>query len=150
MVVHVTGAVLTPGIVELPAGSRVDDAVAAAGGARDDADLSAVNLARILTDGEQIHLPVPGEVPRAVADGQQTSADTGAGSTAQAPGSGAVNINTADASELESLPGVGPAIAQRIIEHRERNGPFASVDDLQDVPGIGPATLEKLRDKAAV
>jgi competence protein ComEA len=146
VVVHVSGAVAEPGLVRLEAGSRVDDAVQAAGGAQEDADLAALNLARPLTDGEQIHVPRIGDepVPTAGASG------TGGGGEPAAAADGLVDINTASASELEELPGVGPAIAGRIVQHREINGPFSSVDDLLEVSGIGPATLERIRPQATV
>lgn len=143
-------------MVRLEPGARVDDALAAAGGAQPEADLAAVNLARPVSDGEQIHVPVPGEEPR------ELPADPGGGAPsggaepegsdpAGPPGAGAlINLNTATAAELEDLPGVGPAIAERIITHREQNGPFTSVDQLQEVSGIGPATLEKIRPQATV
>ena len=156
LVVHVSGAVASPGVVRLPAGSRVDDALGAAGGPTDEAELAAVNLARPLVDGEQIHVPVPGEEPPA-SSGPVTGGDTAPGAPGAGEGgggdgasSGAIDLNSASATELEELPGVGPAIAQRIIEHREQNGPFESVDQLEEVSGIGPATLEKLRDEATV
>ena len=143
-------------MVRLPAGSRVDDALGAAGGPTDEAELAAVNLARPLVDGEQIHVPVPGEEPPA-SSGPVTGGDTAPGAPGAGEGgggdgasSGAIDLNSASATELEELPGVGPAIAQRIIEHREQNGPFESVDQLEEVSGIGPATLEKLRDEATV
>ncbi|MDN5688121.1 MAG: ComEA family DNA-binding protein [Brachybacterium sp.] len=159
LVVHVSGAVASPGVVRLPAGSRVDDALRAAGGPDEDAELSAVNLARPVDDGEQIYVPRPGEEPPASArhPGGTGSAESAAGG---ASGSGAgdgagdsgapIDLNSADATELEALPGVGPAIAQRIVEHREKNGPFASVDALLEVSGIGPATLEEIRGQATV
>ena len=155
VIVHVSGAVTAPGVFELPAGSRVDDAVEAAGGLTEAADLAAVNLARLLVDGEQIHIPEPGETPPVTAAGPGEGGGTGGGeatgggSTSAGDG-GQIDINTATAAQLEELPGVGPAIAQRIVEHRELNGPFTSVDDLQEVSGIGPATLEKMRDRATV
>lgn len=139
VVLHVLGAVSDPGIVELPLGSRVVDAIAAAGGPTDAADLAAVNLARVVADGEQLRVPLVGEVPPA--------GSPGAGGAAT---DGRININTADTAGLEQLPGVGPAIAARIIAWREQNGPFRSVDELSAVSGIGQKTLDGLRDQATV
>ena len=140
VVLHVLGAVAEPGIVELPLGSRVVDAIAAAGGPLDDADLGGVNLARVVADGEQLRVPRVGEVP-AVAPGSAP-----AGTTSD----GRINLNTADAAALETLPGVGPAIASRIVAWRDENGPFRSVDELTAVTGIGEKTLDGLRDQATV
>lgn len=148
LVVHVSGAVAAPGVVQLPAGARVDDALQAAGGPTHDADLSAVNLARPVGDGEQIHLPVPGEEPRAADPAAAGPGASEAGDAPAAGSTGVIDLNTASAAELEELPGVGPAIAQRIVEHREKNGPFTSVDGLLEVSGIGPSTLEEIRDRA--
>lgn len=158
LIVHVSGAVESPGVVELVAGARVHDAVEAAGGAEPEADLAAVNLARPVTDGEQIHVPVPGEEPPAAAApparpggaGDDSGPGLTDGSTAgEGPGgTPMIDINTAGVDQLDELPGVGPAIAQRIVEHREANGPFRSVDDLVEVSGIGPATVEKIRPRA--
>ncbi|QNN81665.1 ComEA family DNA-binding protein [Brachybacterium sp. Z12] len=145
LVVHVSGAVEAPGVVHLPAGSRVHDALDAVGGISSEADLSVVNLARPVEDGEHIHVPAPGGAPMTPAPQDPTSeqpAASGAGGT--------IDLNTASATELEELPGVGPSIAQRIIEHREKNGPFTAVDGLLEVSGIGPATLEKIRERASV
>ncbi|MGP5414115.1 helix-hairpin-helix domain-containing protein [Brachybacterium paraconglomeratum] len=159
LVVHVSGAVASPGVVRLPPGARVDDALRAAGGATGEAELAAVNLARPVVDGEQIHVPVPGEEPPAVAapapaaDAPPAGGATGAGDDAAGgggEGGGLIDLNTASVAELDELPGVGPAIAQRIVDHREQNGPFESVDQLEEVSGIGPATLEKMRDRATV
>jgi competence protein ComEA len=152
VVLHVLGAVAEPGIVELPLGSRVVDAIAAAGGPTDDADLAAVNLARVVVDGEQLRLPAVGEVLPGAAGPTDSVGGTG---SAGAAGSGVaadgrININTADAAGLEQLPGVGPAIAARIIAWREQNGPFRSVDELSAVSGIGEKTLDGLRDQATV
>ncbi len=138
VVLHVLGAVAEPGIVELPLGARVVDAIAAAGGPAADADLAGVNLARVVADGEQLRVPRVGEVPTA-----------GPATGGVAP-DGRVNLNTADAAALETLPGVGPAIAARIIAWRDENGPFRSVDELTAVSGIGERTLDGLRDQATV
>ncbi|EGF53804.1 ComEA family DNA-binding protein [Actinomyces sp. oral taxon 170] len=154
VIVHVTGAVTRPGVVTLGAGSRIADAIKAVGGAAPDADTEQLNLARVLTDGEQIRVPRVGEVLPDPAPQPSGAASSGAGTAPGKPGdggaSGTVNINTASASELEKLPGIGPALAQRIVEYRDSHGPFASVDALTDVPGIGKAKLEALREQAAV
>lgn len=139
VVLHVIGAVAEPGIVELTLGSRVVDAIATAGGPAPDADLSGVNLARIVADGEQLRIPRLGEVALA-------APGTGSGVSTD----GRVNINTADATALETLPGVGPALAARIIAWRDENGPFRSVDELTAVSGIGEKTLDGMRDQATV
>jgi competence protein ComEA len=140
VVVHVAGAVATPGLVTLPVGARVADALAAAGGPVADADTDRLNLAQILVDGVRVHVPVVGE---AVATEQLVSGGpAGAGSAEPGP----VDVNTAGPAELERLPGVGPATARAIIDHRERHGPFRSVEDLLDVRGIGPAKLDAIRD----
>ncbi|TWE13297.1 ComEA family DNA-binding protein [Rudaeicoccus suwonensis] len=145
VVVQVVGQVRKPGVVEIRTGSRVRDAVEAAGGALPTADLAAVNLARVVTDGEQIQVPKPGEsiAPPAGATG---SGGAGGGSATGSGAAGAVvDINTADAAGLDSLPGVGPVLAERIIQWRQENGRFTSVDDLGEVSGIGEKMLERLR-----
>lgn len=131
--VHVSGAVASPGLYRLGDGARLIDAVSAAGGLMDDADPAAVNLARKLTDGEQVHLPVVGEEPA-----PSERAD------------GRVNINTADAAALESLPRIGPALAERILAWRHENGPFTSIDDLLAVSGIGEKLLATLRERVTL
>ncbi|WP_045302709.1 ComEA family DNA-binding protein [Microbacterium trichothecenolyticum] len=137
--VHVSGAVRTPGLYVLPAGSRVVDAIAAAGGFADDADRDEVNLARTLDDGEQLPVPHEGEeAPTAEAPGPPASADT------------RVDLNSADATLLETLPRIGPALAERIIAWRDDNGGFTSIEDLLAVPGIGDKMLESLRDLVTV
>lgn len=143
VIVHVAGAVRRPGVYEVAGTARVVDAVEAAGGATSRANLDSVNLARLLVDGEQIFIPRRGQT-----GGGADSARTPGGG-ASAP-SGPVNVNSAGADRLQSLPGVGPATARAIIEHRQRNGPFASVDDLLEVPGIGPAKLEAMRGLVTV
>lgn len=138
--VHVLGQVTAPGLYVLDPQSRVIDAIAAAGGTLEDADLQAVNLARPLSDGEQLIVPVIG------ADPIETS---GAGGTGTTPG-GVIDLNNADLATLETLPRIGPALAQRIIDWRETNGRFGSVDDLIAVPGIGEKLLAGLRDLVRV
>ena len=140
VVVHVAGAVVSPGVRRLPPGSRVIDAVDAAGGLLPDADAGRVNLAAELVDGTQVYVPAVGEV---VPAGNEPG---GAG----ASDGGLVDLNIADADTLDSLPGIGPATAAAIIEHRERNGPFASVEGLLEVRGIGEAKLADLRDLVRV
>lgn len=140
LVVDVDGAVASPGVVEVPAGSRVADAIDAAGGLAEDADVSGVNRAAPLADGEKVYIPRAGEAAQAPA---------AAGSP---PGEEAalVNINTADLSELDELPGIGPATAQAIIDEREANGPFTSIEDIMRVSGIGEKKFEKLADRICV
>jgi competence protein ComEA len=151
VVVHVAGRVRRPGVLELPAGSRVVDAIEAAGGARPGAHLGLLNLARPLVDGEQIAVGVPGAAaapPAGPVDiaGTATSTTTG---TAGAP-TALVNLNTASQAELEELPGVGPVTATSIIEWRTDNGAFSTVDELIEVSGIGEVTLAELRDLVTV
>ncbi|PJJ63371.1 competence protein ComEA [Compostimonas suwonensis] len=141
--VHVTGAVASPGLFELAESARVIDAIAAAGGLSETADESAVNLARFVSDGEQLVVPQLGEVVAGVPG----AAGGGAGA---ASGDGRVNLNTADSAALETLPRIGPAMAQRIIEWRDANGRFTSVDDLRQITGVGEKTFEALVDLVTV
>ena len=141
LVVHVDGAVAAPGVYELPAGSRANDAVLAAGGGVEGADTSSINLAAPLADGEKVHVPLAGEASPA------PSAGAGA---APEQASGPVNLNTAGVEELDALPGVGEATARAIIEDRERNGPFSSPEDLMRVSGIGEKKFEKLEAMVCV
>lgn len=145
--VHIDGAVVAPGVYELTGAlPRVNDAVIAAGGLAGDADTSALNLAAVLSDGEKIHVPRQGE---AVAAGQ-TSSGAASGPDVGGSSSGVININTATAEELDSLPGIGPSTAAAIVEDRERNGPFASPEDLMRVSGIGEGKFSKLKDQIRV
>jgi competence protein ComEA len=140
VIVHVAGAVATPGVVTLPAGSRVADAVEAVGGLLADADPSRINLARPLQDGEQLLVLRAGEEPPPpVAGGAPTpeGADP-------AVGSGLVDLNAASSEQLQTLPGIGPAIAGRIVQHREQHGPFRTPGDLRDVSGIGEKRFQDL------
>ena len=132
---HVVGAVRQPGLYRLAHGSRVADAVARAGGPARRADLSLVNLAAPLADGLQVVVPLK---PAA-------GAPSSAGATAEGP----VHLNVATLEQLDSLPGVGPVTAQKILDHREKHGAFTSLDELDAIPGIGPARIEQLRDVAA-
>ena len=144
LVVDVVGAVRRPGVYRLGGGSRVEDAVARAGGATPRADLAGVNLAAPLADGEQVL--VPARLPPAVAAAQGapvagSGGATGAGSRPAAP----VQLSVATVQQLDALPGIGPVTAQKIVDYRTAHGPFRAVDDLDDVPGIGPARVDQLR-----
>ena len=139
LIIDVTGEVVSPGVYELPAGSRVIDAIKAAGGARPKAALSDLNLARIIKDGEQIYVdPI-----------YKAGASIRAGSKAAVP-RGPININRASASELDSLDGIGPVIAKRIIAYRTTNGAFLAIEDLLKVSGIGDAKLAQFKEKIRV
>jgi competence protein ComEA len=137
--VHVLGAVVAPGLYTLASDARVVDAIAAAGGFAETADPATVNLARTLADGEQIVVGEPGQAPPAASAPGGTTGGAGA-----APAGGPLNLNAATAEQLESLPRIGPALAERIIAWRDENGPFRLVDELLDVPGIGDAILAGL------
>lgn len=137
VIVHIAGAVRRPGLYEFPNGARIADAIATAGGALHPADLDALNLAELLVDGVQLHVPRRGD-----------TAETAAGAAASSTGSPSVEVvplNTADAAALDTIPGIGPVTAAAILDHRAEIGSFASVDELIDVVGIGPATLENVR-----
>lgn len=137
--VHVFGAVARPGLYRLDPDARVVDVIAAAGGFTDEADPSGVNLARSVVDGEQLQVTRVGETPVA-------ASDPGGAGTLDGP----VNLNTADKAALDTLPRIGPALADRIIAWREQNGAFTSVEDLLAVPGIGDKMLEALRDLVTI
>ncbi|HET6967751.1 MAG TPA: ComEA family DNA-binding protein [Ornithinibacter sp.] len=150
VVVHVVGEVRRPGVQRLALGSRVQDAVDAAGGATGDADLARVNLARVLVDGEQVQVPAPGD-PDPSAGGAGGGVAGGAGVVGGSAGSSApVSINTADLDGLDTLPGVGPVLAQRILDWRTQHGRFTSVEELGEVSGIGEKLLAQLRPLVTV
>ena len=142
--VHVLGAIARPGLFQLSDGARVMDAIAAAGGLTAEADPAGVNLARLLSDGEQFYVPrqgeVPPELPAAIGG---TGVGGSGGANAKAP---KVHLNTATVADLDSLPRIGPTMAQRIIDYRTKNGRFTSIDGLRDVAGIGDKTFEALKD----
>lgn len=151
VVVHVAGAVARPGLYRLPQGARVDEALKAAQPLAE-ADVNALNLAALLEDQQKVFVPLqpPPAAPDSSTGGPSASVSANPFAAAPQAGDGKVNINTADAATLDRLPGIGPSLATRIIQYREENGPFASVDDLLNVPGIGEKKLEDLRDDAAV
>lgn len=136
LVIDVQGEVKTPGVYELPINSRVNDAIKAAGGVKSNADLSFINQARLIKDGEQIYID---KKSFGSANFRRNIAATGV-----------ININRATAKELDKLPGIGPVIAGRIVEYRKINGFFQSIDDLKKVQGIGASTLEKFKSKIRV
>ena len=139
VVVHVAGAVVSPGVYRLSDGARTVDAISAAGGARSDADVARVNLAARLSDGLRVYVPMIGEAAAPIVDGSSDA-------TPQGP----INLNTATADQLDALPGVGPATATAIIAYRRDHGPFGSVDALLEVPGIGPSKLAQIRSLIVV
>ena len=132
--VYVSGAVLSPDVYLLPPGSIAQDAVRSAGGPTLEADLDRINLAQALADGDQVHVPRKGETPPPPAVRLQPALAT------------RVNINTAGIEELDALPGIGPATAQKIVDYRQAHGRFEKAEDLMDVAGIGQATFDKLRE----
>ncbi|MGY4542075.1 competence protein ComEA [Arthrobacter sp. UYNi723] len=144
VIIHVAGAVAVPGVVQLPAGSRVHQAVAAAGGGTPTADLNRLNLAAVLTDGQKLYVPQAGEEIPAGSSGPPggPGEETDGGGTASAGGK--VNLNTAGVEELDALPKVGPVLAQRIVDWRKEHGPFKSIEELDAVDGVGPKMLETL------
>lgn len=147
LVLSVSGKVARPGLIEVPDGSRVADALDAAGGALPGTDLSALNLARRVVDGEQIAVGVPPAPDAAAAPAAGAAGDGGAGAV---PGGGPVDLNTATEAQLDALPGVGPVTAQRILEWRTRNGRFARVEQLREIEGIGERRFAQLRELVVV
>lgn len=145
VVVHVAGAVNAAGVVELPQGSRVHEAIAAAGGSTAAADLNRLNLAAVLADGQKIHVPEIGEaVDEAAGVPSDGPAAGGTGSGGSADGGAKIDLNSATAEELGALPRVGPVLAQRIVDWRKEHGRFSTVEELDAVDGVGPKMLETL------
>lgn len=142
--VDVGGAVVTPGVYRLREGARVAQAIDAAGGLTPEADVAGLNRASKVTDGQKIHVPTVGEQQASIAE---AGVDGGTSASSGVSGAtGLVNINTASAAELQTLSGIGPSMAQSIIDERTKNGAFASVDDLMRVSGIGEKKLAKIKD----
>ena len=153
--VHVSGHVNSPGLVELAANDRVATAIEKAGGAKDDANLDSINLAKKCEDGEQINVPSDSDVQTQASassssSAQSSSSGTTSGSTASTSNDGKVNINTADETGLQQISGIGPSKAKKIVDYRTQNGNFKSVDDLTNVSGIGEKTLASIRDQICV
>jgi competence protein ComEA len=152
--VHVIGAVPRPGLYKFPKNSRVQDAIDAAGGLLAEADPNAVNLAALLEDGQQLDIPYQaGHEPANESSGVSQSGEPFTQPQENNTGSQSadlININTATLEELDSLPGIGPTVAQNIIDFREENGPFQQIEDLLNVSGIGPATFENIKDLITV
>lgn len=144
--VHMIGAVKNPGVYSLPLGSRVLDAVKLAGGLAKDAAPDAINLAAEVNDGEQIRIPRRGEAASAPTQGADEEDSAEGNGTAPSSAPSKVNLNTADATGLQELPGIGPALSGRIIEFRDANGPFRNLAELDAVSGIGPAMMGNLKD----
>jgi len=143
LVVQISGAVPRPGVYALAQGSRVQDAISAAGGFLADAEKTGINLARALEDGEQLDVPYVEGASPVILD--VPTAATEAPSSAEL-----ININFASQAELETLPGIGPTTAKKIIDYRQQNGPFVSIEDIINVSGIGPGTYEKIKDLITV
>lgn len=162
VVAHIIGQVQQPGVYELPAKSRVKDLVEAAGGLTDAAVLTGVNLARVVNDGEQIHIPTQQEIDSGAFTGGAAHADGsgagagggsgGGGGSGEPAGSGGgkINLNTATVEQLQQLPRIGPATAQKIVEWRSKNGGFKSIEDLLEIPGIGDKTLQNIASQVSV
>ena len=149
--VDIAGEVNQPSVVELADGSRVTDAIAAAGGLTDKADLTDINRAAFVSDGEKIYIPAKVSEDSEEYASAESGGNTGGGTSASSQSSdGKININTADSAQLQELSGVGPAIAERIINYRQENGRFQSIEDIKNVSGIGDKTYEKLKDHIRV
>lgn len=149
--VHVIGAVPRPGLYEFSKGARVQDAIDAAGGLLASANDNGLNLAALLEDGQQLDVPYQdGQTPDSSTTVDLPGTESTQGDNADTSNTELVNINTAGLEELDSLPGIGPTTAQKIIDYRDANGPFSVIEDIQNVSGIGPATFENIKDLITV
>lgn len=150
--VHVIGAVPRPGLYEFAEGARVQDAIDAAGGLLTGANVDSINLAALLVDGEQLTIPFKdGQGPQTTGeDTLELPGATSTPSTSDASNADLVNINEASVEELDNLPGIGPTIAQRIVDYRTENGPFQTIEDIMNVSGVGPSTFENIKDLITV
>ena len=148
--IHVTGEVKKEGLIYLPLGSRVADAIKEAGGETKNADLSQINLAYQLQDGQKLYIPNKNEIISEYIISATGNTESEGSSSNNLKGENKVNINTATQSELDQLPGIGPSIAQRIIDYREENGNFQKIEDVQNVKGIGDAKYEEIKDSITV
>jgi competence protein ComEA len=142
IIVYITGAVPRPGVYALPKGARIQDAISAAGGFLAESDKSQINLAALLEDGQQLDIPY--------IEGASPVLGTPVPAAVETSTTELIDINTASSDELESLPGIGPTTAQKIIDYRETNGPFLNAEDIINVPGIGPGTYERIKDLITV
>ena len=153
LLVYVHGAVESPGVYSLESGDRLVDALDAAGGATEDADLTSVNLAQRVEDEGSYYVPTAGETDRAPTSSSKTPETTGGGESdpsTNSGGGGRIDLNTASVQELATLPGIGPGRAQAIVDYRSANGPFASVSEVTKVPGIADGIYQRLKDHATV
>lgn len=154
VIVHVTGSVKSPGVVKLKEGSRIEDAIEAAGGLTENADISKVNLAFVVEDGTKIR--IPSSLDEDIGDGDVVDSGSGENivveenTTSSGKNGQIVNINKATVTELETLPGIGASLAGRIVEYRSQNGKFASVEDIKNVSGIGESKFNSIRDFISV
>lgn len=154
IIVHITGAVKKNGIVKLKDGARIYDAIEMAGGSTDDADLSKINLAYVLEDGQKVYIPKIGEINQENAEEEYITFEYGNNKNIiqdyNKGGNEKVNINTANQTELETLPGIGTTTAEKIIDYRNKNGKFSSIEDIQNVKGIGNAKYENIKESICV
>ena len=147
--VHVVGAVPRPGLYEFAEGARVQDAIDAAGGLLTSASVDSINLAALLEDGQQLNIPYKAGEEPTTANPNEDDALVLPGATEETSSNSSqelININTASVEELDSLPGIGPTIAQRIIDYRDENGPFQTIEDILNVSGVGPSTFDQIKD----